>query len=116
MALVYSTETGRICPDCRQPKLACACKARAAAALAAAGDGVARVSREKAGRGGKLVTLVRGLPLDPQALQALGKQLRQRCATGGSCKDGVIELQGDHAERVVALLLGQGLRARRAGG
>ena len=114
MGLVYSTEAGRMCPGCRQPASACTCRGPVQAA--SVGDGIARVSREKQGRGGKLVTVVRGLPLDAQGLQALGKQLRTACGTGGTVKDGVVEVQGDHAERVVALLTQKGLRAKRAGG
>jgi translation initiation factor 1 len=114
--LVYSTEAGRMCPQCRQPLAACVCKAQAAAAAATQGDGIARVSREKQGRGGKTVTVVRGLPLLPDELAALGKRLRAACGAGGTCKDGVLEVQGDHAERVVAWLVADGHKARRAGG
>lgn len=113
--LVYSTDGGRTCPDCRRPLAQCACKALAAAARPA-GDGIARVSREKGGRGGKTVTLVRGLPLAEAELQALGKRLRSACGSGGTVKDGVIEIQGDHRERVLALLQQQGHRAKAAGG
>lgn len=112
--LVYSTETGRMCPSCRQPLRACSCAQCSPAAPA--GDGVARVTREKQGRGGKTVTVVRGLLLEAEALAALGKRLRTACGAGGTAKDGVLEVQGDHAERVLALLLAEGHRAKRAGG
>jgi translation initiation factor 1 len=112
--LVYSTDGGRMCPACRQALAACLCAQRAK--LPPAGDGVARVTREKQGRGGKTVTVVRGLPLDAEALAALGKRLRTACGAGGTTKDGVLEVQGDHAERVLALLLAEGHRAKRAGG
>lgn len=111
--LVYSTDGGRMCPDCRQPVTACQCRAKAAMP---AGDGVARVRRETGGRGGKTVTVVRGLPLAGDELAALGKRLRTACGAGGTCKDGVLEIQGDHAERVVAWLVQQGFSAKRAGG
>jgi len=111
--LVYSTDSGRMCPACRQPLAACVCKA---AAPAPAGDGVARVWRETKGRGGKAVTLVKGLALDATALAALGKQLKASCGSGGTVKDGVIEVQGDHADRVVQELARLGHRAKRAGG
>ena len=113
--LVYSTDAGRICPDCRQPQAQCRCKALAAAARPA-GDGIARVSRERQGRGGKTVTGVRGLPLADAELQALGKQLRAACGSGGTARDGTLEIQGDHRERVLALLQQQGFKARAAGG
>jgi translation initiation factor 1 len=113
--LVYSTDGGRSCPDCRRPLADCRCRAAAAAAVPA-GDGIARVSREKQGRGGKTVTVVRGLPLAAEPLAALGKRLRSACGTGGTAKDGVLELQGDQVERVLALLAAEGYRTRRSGG
>ena len=113
MGLVYSTDSGRMCPVCRRAQASCVCKA---AAKAAPGDGVVRVSRETKGRGGKAVTLVRGLPLPADELSALGKQLRHACGSGGTVKDGVLEVQGDHIERVMALLQQQGWKPKRAGG
>jgi translation initiation factor 1 len=110
--LVYSTESGRMCPDCRQPLAACACKA----ATQVAGDGKVRVSLQTKGRGGKAVTLVKGLALDAAALAALGKQLRSACGSGGTVKDGVIEVQGDHCDLILAALARQGIAAKRAGG
>jgi translation initiation factor 1 len=111
--LVYSTEAGRTCPNCRQAKADCRCKATAPRP---SGDGIVRVSRESKGRGGKTVTLVKGLALDEAALQAEGKRLRSACGSGGTVKDGVLEIQGDHAERVVALLEAAGHKVKRAGG
>ena len=77
---------------------------------------VVRVSRETKGRGGKAVTLVTGITLADKDLDALGKQLKASCGSGGTVKDGVIEVQGDHIDRVVALLVAQGYKAKRAGG
>lgn len=77
---------------------------------------MARVSRETKGRGGKAVTVVKGVAVTAEALQALGKQLRTACGSGGTVKDGVIEIQGDHVERVMAALQAQGLKVKRAGG
>ena len=77
---------------------------------------VVRVSRETKGRGGKAVTLVSGISLPVKDLDALGKQLKASCSSGGTVKDGVIEVQGDHIDRLVALLLAQGYKAKRAGG
>ena len=111
--LVYSTDAGRMCPDCRQPSSACVC--RLAKALPRS-DGVARVSRSTKGRGGKTVTLVTGLALDEPALVQLGKQLKAACGSGGTIKDGVIEVQGDHCDRVIELLKAQGYVVKRAGG
>ena len=111
--LVYSTDSGRMCPTCRQPIDACLCKA---AAAKSAGDGNVRVSRETKGRAGKGVTVVKGLPLDATALAALGKQLRTACGSGGTVKDGTLEIQGDHVERVMELLKAQGFSVKRSGG
>jgi translation initiation factor 1 len=112
--LVYSTDTGRMCPDCRQALTGCVCKATAKAAVT--GDGKVRVSRQSAGRGGKSVTLVKGLALDAAALAVLGKQLRTACGSGGTVKDGVIEVQGDHCERVLELLTKAGHAPKKSGG
>lgn len=102
-----------MCPQCRQPLVACTC---GKAQTRQGGDGIVRVGRETKGRGGKSVTLVRGLPLAADALAALAKQLRTACGSGGTVKDGVVEVQGDHVERVLALLKQQGFKAKRAGG
>lgn len=112
--LVYSTDGGRMCPACRHPLTDCQCKA--AAKTPAPGDGVARVSRETKGRGGKSVTIVRGLALDPIGLAALGKALRTACGSGGTVKDGVIEIQGEHCDKVIDALKKHGHSAKRAGG
>lgn len=109
--LVYSTDSGRMCPACRQPVSACAC----ASLAAPAGDGRVRVSRETKRRAGKGVTLVRGLALPPAALVALARELRNACGAGGTVKDGVVEIQGDHRDKVVAWLQDRGHPARSAG-
>lgn len=110
--LVYSTDGGRMCPECRRPLSECACKPKAMPI----GDGVVRVSRQTKGRGGKSVTLIKGLALDPTALALLGKQLRTACGSGGTVKDGVIEVQGDHCERIMSELTKHGHNAKRIGG
>ena len=112
--LVYSTESGRVCPDCGQPVAACTCKQNAKAVPA--GDGIVRVSLDTKGRKGKGVTVVMGVPLDAAALAALGKQLKANCGSGGTTKDGVIEIQGDHRDTVIAALQKQGMTVKRAGG
>jgi translation initiation factor 1 len=112
MSLVYSTETGRTCPGCRKALAQCICKAGSAVR----GDGVVKVSRQTKGRGGKSVTVVTGLALDADALAVLGKQLRTACGCGGTVKDGVIEVQGDHCDKVMEALGKQGYKPKRAGG
>lgn len=111
--LVYSTDSGRMCPGCRRAVAECVC---AKAAPVAAGDGIVRVGREKKGRGGKTVTLVRGLALDAGGLVAFARELKTACGSGGSVADGVIEIQGDHVERLMQLLPAKGYTVKRAGG
>ena len=103
-----------MCPTCRRAQAECVCRSKAA--TVAAGDGIVRVSRETRGRGGKTMTVIRGLALDAAALAALGKRLRSACGAGGTAKDGVLEVQGDHAERVIELLRAEGWTVKRAGG
>jgi len=111
--LVYSTDSGRMCPTCRNPAANCTCQQAAPRPVT---DGVVRVSRETKGRGGKGVTLVKGLPLDDAALVALGKRLKAACGSGGTVKDGTVEVQGDHCDRIIELLRAQGYTVKRAGG
>ena len=75
-----------------------------------------RVFRERRGRGGKVVTVVRGIPLDADGLDALAKKLKAACGSGGTAKEGVVEVQGDHCDKVMALLQAQGYKVKRAGG
>ena len=115
--LVYSTEGGRMCPACRQPLAACVCASVAAqAAWQRRGDGIVRVGRETHGRGGKVVTVVRGVDGDATVLAALGKRLRTACGSGGTVRDDVLEVQGDHRDRIVELLTREGYMVKRAGG
>jgi translation initiation factor 1 len=111
--LVYSTDSGRMCPICRRAVAQCSCKKPGAVP---AGDGIVRVQRETKGRGGKAVTLVRGVPVTADALAALGKELKAACGSGGTVKDGVVEIQGDHVEKVMAWLQQRGYKVKRAGG
>ena len=110
--LVYSTDSGRHCPECGNPVDACVCKQ----AVIPQGDGVARVRRESKGRGGKTVTTISGVPLAAEQLKDLAAALKRRCGTGGALKDGVIEIQGDHVELLLAELIKQGFKAKKSGG
>jgi translation initiation factor 1 len=74
------------------------------------------IRREKKGRGGKTVTVVDNLQLRPEELEALGKKLRQGCGTGGTVKEGTIEIQGDQREKVAELLRALGYNCKLAGG
>jgi len=110
--VVYSTEHGKMCPDCGNPVKQCACHKQ----TSPPGDGNVRVSRETKGRKGKGVTLIKGLALDADALASMGKKLKVMCGSGGTVKNSVIEIQGDHIERVLDYLKKQGVKAKRAGG
>jgi len=77
-------------------------------------DGVVRVSREKGGRRGKIVTLVRGLP--QREAEAVAGDLKRLCGAGGSIKAGVVEIQGDHRDRIAAHLRATGYDVKLAGG
>lgn len=112
--VVYSTGTGRNCPDCGQPKALCCCKSSRSVAPAA--DGIVRVSRQTQGRAGKGVTVIAGLPLAGEALAVLCTELKRRCGSGGTVKAGVIELQGEHRDLMVRELQARGYTVKRAGG
>jgi len=111
--LVYSTERGLVCPTCRVPKAKCSCGKEEPAP---AGDGIVRVRRETKGRGGKTVTTVSGVPLRGEALRNLASEMKRRCGTGGTAKDGVIEIQGDHREAIMEVLSRRGFTPQLAGG
>ena len=111
--LVYSSEQGRMCPACRKAAADCACSKTEEAP---AGDGRVRVSRQTQGRKGKGVTVISGLPLNRSELAELGKQLKKRCGTGGTVKDGVIEIQGDRRDMLVDELQKRGFAAKKSGG
>lgn len=114
--LVYSTETGQHCPDCNEPVAQCRCAELKETERLAALDGVVRIRRETSGRKGKGVTTVTGIPLTGNELKALAKKLKQRCSTGGAVKAGVIEIQGDHRERLKQILEAEGFTVKLSGG
>jgi translation initiation factor 1 len=105
---VYSSEGGRLCPDCGRPQDDCVCRK----GKPAAAGGPVRVRLETKGRKGKAVTVVTGLPLAEMELTDLGKQLKQKCGAGGTVKDGAIEIQGDHRSMVMAALEKMGYKPR----
>ena len=111
--LVYSSEIGRICPGCGQAAARCACRKGAARP---AGDGIVRIRRESKGRGGKTVTVVAGIPLGDEALRTLATELKKRCGTGGTVKDGNIEIQGEHRDLLRDELAKRGYTVKLAGG
>ena len=116
-SLVYSSDHGRVCSGCGRPVSGCRCDPQAAAKpKSPKSDGVVRVGRETRGRKGKGVTVVTGLPLGAGELQDLAKRLKARCGAGGTVRDGVIEIQGEHRDAVVRELEAEGFAAKKAGG
>jgi translation initiation factor 1 len=111
--IVYTTGLGRICPNCRRPIADCRCP-KGAPGVAKAGP--VRVGRETAGRAGKGVTVITGLGLPLQQLEELATALKKRCGSGGTLRDGVVEIQGDHRDLIVAELARRGIAAKKSGG
>jgi len=111
--LVYSSEQGRMCPKCNQPQAHCRCKNHQQALVS---NGVVRISYEKKGRKGKGVTLISGIPLTEKELKNFAKQLKKRCGSGGSIKEGVLEIQGDQRDTVIPILQSQSWNVKCCGG
>ena len=111
--LVYSTDGGRLCPQCHRSVGECVCGKDRPAAV---GDGIVRLHRETKGRGGKAVTIVRGLPLAGPELKDLAKQLKQKCGVGGALKGDDIEIQGDQRVLIKSELENRGYTVKIAGG
>lgn len=111
--LVYSSEKSPNCDTCGRPLAKCRCSQKP---TAAGGDGIVRVQRETKGRKGKGVTLIRGLPLEGEDLKRLAKRLKSKCGSGGTVRDGVVEIQGDHRDLLLNELKKEGFTAKRAGG
>jgi len=112
-SLVYSTAHGRMCPKCGWPVDRCACSRESAIPK---GDGIVRVARETKGRKGKGVTLITGIPLGGEELKTLAGELKRKCGTGGTVKDGIIEIQGDHRDTLVEELKKRGYTVKKSGG
>jgi translation initiation factor 1 len=115
VGIIYSTGVGPICAGCRRPAAQCACKSAKGKPLRADAGGV-RVSRQTQGRAGKGVTVITGLPLSPDGLEALSAEFKRLCGCGGTVRDGAIEIQGEHRDRLVAELVRRGYPAKRSGG
>ena len=110
---VYSTDKGRLCPQCQRAVTDCVC---GSARPSAVGDGIARIRRETKGRGGKSVTVIEGIPLPPEGLKRLCTQLKQRCGTGGAVKGLSLEIQGDQREACRDVLVAAGFQVKFSGG
>jgi translation initiation factor 1 len=98
--IVYSTDSGRHCPECGRPVARCECgKARPPA-----GDGIVRLQRQVKGRNGKPVIVITGLSLPEAELKAVAKRLKSKCAVGGTVENGTIVIQGDKRDQIKAEL------------
>ncbi len=113
---VWSSDPGFVppCEACGEPPDRCRCRESAAAPPPSQQTVVVRIERK--GRGGKTVTVVDGILGPPDHLAAVAKKLKAACGTGGTAKEGTVELQGDHRDRAVAALEAEGYRVRRSGG
>jgi translation initiation factor 1 len=111
--IVYSTGIGSLCPNCRRPVRECVCPK---GAPGAAKPTAVRVGRETKGRAGRGVTTISGLPLAEADLTQLAAKLKKRCGSGGTVREGVIEIQGEHRDTIVAELLKLGWQAKKSGG
>ena len=111
--IIYSTGIGSLCPNCRRPVRDCVCPK---GAPGAAKPAMLRVGREIKGRAGKGVTTVTGLPLSLSDIDSLAAKLKKRCGSGGTVRLGVIEIQGDHRDAIVAELTKLGWAAKKSGG
>lgn len=107
---VYSTDKGRVCPTCGWPADDCRCSKSLNEPVPA--RIVAKLRLESKGRGGKSVTVIDGLPRNEPFLQELAKALKATCATGGTVKDGLVELSGDARARVRPLLQARGITVK----
>lgn len=114
--LVYSTEKGDLCPECKEAKNACICAELADRQRISSMDGLVRIRRETAGRKGKGVTTISGVAKTETELKELLKRLKKSCGTGGSLSEGVIEIQGDHRDKIKTMLEKEGYQVKLAGG
>ncbi|SDZ96836.1 translation initiation factor 1 (eIF-1/SUI1) [Desulfuromusa kysingii] len=112
--LVYSDEMGSTCKNCGHPLQKCHCNQQPDKHPKS--DGIVRIQRETKGRKGKGVTILTGIPLNGPELKSLAKTLKQKCGTGGTIKNGVIEIQGDHRDLLFDLLSAKGWQVKKAGG
>ena len=115
--VVYSTESGRVttCPECGQLYKNCRC-AQSSSQPKKKSDGIVRIMRDRKQRGGKTVTVITGVPAADSELTTLAQQLKKLCGSGGTVKDGNIEIQGDHCDKVQNKLTSLGYNVKRAGG
>ncbi len=119
--LVWSSESGRICPECGKPATSCTCKKKKNSRQDKPvknypDDGIIRIMRETKGHKGKTVTVIGNTPFKDRELKEFAKKLKARCGTGGSIRDKEILIQGDHRQVILEELSKLGFKAKMAGG
>ena len=115
--LVYSTEKGSVCPDCGRPVKKCACKRiKSESQFDVESDGIIRIRREKKGRKGKTVTTISGFQGSVDDIKQIVSDLKNKCGTGGTIKDGIVIIQGDHREAIQAELKKRSFQVKVTGG
>jgi translation initiation factor 1 len=113
--LIYSTSTSNNnCPKCNKELRKCKCSQSTVSTPSK--EGVIRVGRETKGKKGKGISTITGLPLDEYDLKELAKKLKAKCGCGGTVKNGIIEIQGDHRDLLVKELSEKGYKAKKSGG
>jgi translation initiation factor 1 len=113
---VYSSEFGRVCPDCKNPIKRCICQKKKNQLNVIKNDGIVRLRIDRKGRGGKSVTLIEGLPKNEEFLKTTTKEIKKLCGTGGAVKEGTIEIQGDVREFLLQFFENKGIKVKKAGG
>ena len=119
--LVWSSESGRICPECSKPVSSCSCKKKKDNKIKKPArnypdDGIIRIMRETKGHKGKTVTVIGNTPFKNRDLKEFAKKLKILCGTGGSIKNDEIFIQGDHRQVILSEIIKQGYKAKLAGG
>lgn len=110
---VYSTNAGRLCPECENPVAKCNCGK--VDALETPSNGIVYLSLERKGRSGKEVTVIKQLPLNQITLKIMAAEFKSRCGSGGTVNNGAIEIQGDHRNTLKTMLESTGYRVKLSG-
>jgi len=113
--IVYSTEKGRIFPDCGFPEKECRCRTKKISKIIS-DDGTIRIRKEKKGRNGKEVTIIQGISLSEQAVQSIVSDIKKKVGTGGTVKDDIIEIQGDRVKFIAEYFIKLGYKVQINGG
>ena len=114
--VVWSSDKGRVCPNCGNAKDKCSCSQSKSKSNIADTEGVVRIFRDKKARKGKQVTVITDIPLNDKELKKYAKFLKQKCGAGGTIKDNSIEIQGDFRDKIFEILQKEGWTVKKVGG